>query len=90
MVLAEDGKSLREPRADEVISVLDSMAFFSRLTDDEYEALTKTKSVKLLRWLERVRTRGYIEVNGRTMKEAKEELSAAGVSASRVAELFAR
>jgi hypothetical protein len=60
-------------------SVFDGAYFLSRVTNDEYAAITESTNVQVRRWLDVFRLIGEIDVNGTTAQAAKAGLVALGL-----------
>lgn len=60
---------------------VEGAAFMARFTDDEYAAARALEATnpQVARWLDTLRVRGEIDVNGRTAQAAKASLVALGV-----------
>lgn len=60
-------------------TVFDGATFMSRVTDDEYAAITASENIQVRRWLDTFRLRGEIDVTGATAQAAKAGLVALGL-----------
>jgi hypothetical protein len=68
---------------------IDGTDFLSRVSDEEYAAITACNSIQVRRWLDIFRLRGEIDVNGATAQAAKTGLVALGLlTPERAAEIF--
>lgn len=75
-------------------SPIDGAIFLGRFTDDELTAIyahaASPKNIQVMRWIDMLRMRGEIDVNGTTAQAAKAGLVAAGlVAQQRADEVFA-
>jgi hypothetical protein len=92
-----DGKNFVAPSAPEpdpnAPAFVAGSDFLARLADAEYTAIigAAQKNAQLARWIEILRMRGVIDVNGETAKRAKGAMVAAGLLTSDRADIiFAR
>lgn len=70
-------------------TMFDGADFLSRLTNDEYAAITASSNIQVRRWLDIFRLRGEIDVSGATAQAAKAGLVAMGLlTAKRADEIF--
>lgn len=61
------------------VTVFDGATFMSRVTDEEYAAITASENIHVRRWLDTFRLRGEIDVVGSTAQAAKAGLVALGL-----------
>jgi len=62
-------------------AIVDGLIFLSRVTDDEYAAITAAgrSNASIGRWIDMFRLLGYVDVNGTTAQTAKAGLVSAGL-----------
>jgi len=70
------------------VTIFDGATFLSRVTDDEYAAITASSNVQVRRWLDIFRLRGEIDVTGETALRAKAGLVALGLLTAERAEVI--
>jgi hypothetical protein len=64
-----------------ISSTMDGVTFLARVADGEYQAIAAAaaQNAQIARWIEMLRLRGDIDVNGATAQAAKAGLVAAGL-----------